>query len=83
MKEHIRAHIRINSMNEAMDFVSKINTDGTADKLMIEDFEGRQRVNARSIIGVMYAVTDFNDNMFFVNDTNNGNFPSVVDIYRI
>ena len=70
-------------MNEAMDFVSKMNTDGTADKLMIEDFEGRQRVSARSIVGVMYAVTDFNDNMFFVNDTNDGNFPSVIDAYRI
>ena len=29
------------------------------------------------------AVTDFNDNMFFVNDTNDGVFPSVVDTYRI
>lgn len=83
MKEHIRAHIRLNTMNEALDFVSKMNSDGTAHKLMIEDFEGRQRVSARSIVGVMYAVTDFNDNMFFVNDTEDGVFPSVVDTYRI
>ena len=80
---HTRAHIRLNTMDEIKTFIDQFNRIGGIDKFMVEDFEGNQRVNARSLVGMIYAMTDFNDNMFFVNDTNDGIFPNFIDTYRI
>lgn len=79
----IRAHIRINGTQEATDFVQAINADGSVNKYILTDDTGAYRANARSLLGVIYAMTDFNDNMYFVNETEDGVFPSVVDKYRI
>ena len=83
MKEHIRAKIRLNTMKEIETFIDQLNRIGGVDKFMVEDFDGKQRVSARSVVGMLYAMTDFNDNMFFVNDTNYGIFPNFIDTYRI
>ena len=40
---HSRAHIRLNTTAEVSAFVAQINTDGTTDKYIIEDFNGTQR----------------------------------------
>ena len=79
---HSRAHIRLNTTAEAGTFVAQINTDGTTDKYIIEDFNGTQRANARSLLGVIYALSDFNDEMYPVNMTRDGVYPSFVDAYR-
>ena len=79
---HSRAHIRLNTTAEAGVFVAQINTDGTTDKYIIEDFNGTQRANARSLLGVIYAMSDFNDEMYLVNMTRDGVYPSFVDAYR-
>ena len=63
---HIRAHIRLNTMDEIKAFIDQLNRIGGSDKLMIEDFEGNQRVSARSVVGVLYAMTDFHDNMYLL-----------------
>lgn len=78
-----RTHIRINGTVEATNFVSQLNADGTADKYIIEDFKGVQRANARSLLGVIYAMSDFNDEMYLVNLTNNGVYPSFIDNLRV
>lgn len=78
-----RTHIRINGTVEATNFVSMLNADGTADKYIIEDFKGVQRANARSLLGVIYAMSDFNDEMYLVNLTNNGVYPSFIDNLRV
>ena len=78
---HSRAHIRLNT-TEAGAFVAQINTDGTTDKYIIEDFNGTQRANARSLLGVIYALSDFNDEMYLVNMNRDGVYPSFVDAYR-
>ena len=83
MKEHIRAKIRLNTMKEIETFIDQLNRIGGTDKLMVEDFDGKQRVSARSMVGMLYAMTDFNDDMFFVNDTNDGVFPNFIDAYRV
>lgn len=83
MKEHIRAKIRLNTMKEIETFIDQLNRIGGTDKLMVEDFDGKQRVSARSVVGMLYAMTDFNDNMYFVNDTNDGVFPIFIDAYRV
>ena len=79
---HSRAHIRLNTTAEVSAFVAQINTDGTTDKYIIEDFNGTQRANARSLLGVIYAMSGFNDEMYLVNMTRDGVYPSFVDAYR-
>lgn len=80
---HTRAHIRLNNTHDANEFVKIINSDGTANKYIIEDFNGVQRANARSLIGVLYAMTDYNEEMYFVNETEDGSFPFGIDAYRV
>lgn len=79
----IRAHIRLNTPQEASAFVQSINSDGTANKYIITDNTGTYRANARSLLGVMYAMMDFNDHMYFINETEDGVFPGAIDQYRV
>lgn len=80
---YIRAHIRVNNPTEAADFVSKLNSDGSTNSYVIENESGKHRVNARSLLGVIYACTDYSDHMYLVNDSEDGNFPSFVNDYRV
>lgn len=77
---HTRAHIRLNNQTEAMGLVQALCNQ--SDDFSIENFNGDRRINAKSIIGVMYATLDFNDEMFLVNDAG-GVIPSSVDVYRV
>lgn len=52
------------------------------DKYTIENFDRSRMVDAKSIIGVMYMMMDEGDELFLVNETNNGYIPSFVDAYR-
>jgi hypothetical protein len=79
----IRAHIRLNTPQEASEFVQLINSDGSVTKYTITDASGKYRVSARSLIGVIYAMTDFNDEMYLINETADGVFPHVIDQYRV
>lgn len=77
---HVRAHIRLNTATEASKFVSTLNED----HYVLENFDGSVRVNAHSFLGVLYIMTEHADEMFVVNTTNDGIFPSVIfDKYRI
>lgn len=80
---YTRTHIRLTTHKDAADFVSRLNSDGTTDKYIIEDFIGTQRANARSLLGVIYAMSDFNDEMYLVNVTNNGVYPNFIDTLRV
>lgn len=80
---HSRAHIRVITTAEATQFVSDLNSDGTANKYVIENFNCESRVNARSLLGVIYAMTEHQDEMFLVNLTEDGKFPFSIDKYRI
>lgn len=82
MELYTRAHIRFNTTEEVTKFVTEINSDGTANKYTIEDFTGKTRVNARSLFGIIYAMTEYCDNMYLVNETVDGYFPRFVDKYR-
>lgn len=79
----IRAHIRLSTPQEATEFVQLINSDGTATKYTITDASGKYRANARSLIGVFYMMTDFNDEMYLINETEDGVFPHMFDNYRV
>lgn len=80
---YIRAHIRLNNATEATELISTLNSDGTTTRYTIESFDKTQRVNARSLLGVLYAITDFNDEMYFVNETDSAMIPSCIDKYRV
>ena len=80
---YIRAHIRLNNPTEASEFVSLLNADGTSVRYTIESADKSQKVNARSLLGVLYAITEFNDEMYFVNETGSNFIPSCIDKYRI
>lgn len=81
MNNRIRAHIRLSSQAEVMTFIqglSKFN-----DNFTIENRNGVHRVNAKSVIGVMYTMFDFPEEMYLVNDTRDGFIPAFVDDYRM
>ena len=81
MNNRIRAHIRLTSQAEVMTFIqglSKFN-----DNFSIENRSGVHRVNAKSVIGVMYTMFDFPDDMYLVNDTHDGVIPAFVDQFRM
>lgn len=80
---YIRAHIRLNTTAEVTELISMLNSDGTTTRYTIESFDRTQRVNARSMLGVIYAMTDFNDEMYFVNETDPTSIPTFLDKYRV
>lgn len=80
-KLHSRAHIRLNNQAEVLAFVQELCRND--DKFTIENKQGNHRVDAKSVIGVMYTMADFPNDMYLVNDTNDGRIPSFVDCYRV
>lgn len=82
MKEHTRAQLRIMNNQDAVRLVSILNSDGTADKYTLEDYEARHCVSARSLLGVMYMGMEHTEDMFLVNETEDGKFPSAIDQFR-
>lgn len=78
---HTRAHIRLNSQSEVITFIQELSK--YEDEFSIENTQGTHRVNAKSVIGVMYTMMDFPDDMYLVNDTNDGFIPACVDPYRV
>ena len=80
-KIHARAHIRLTSQAEVMEFIQGLCR--FEDAFSIESRSGMHRVNAKSVIGVMYTVFDFPDEMYLVNDSNDGVIPAFVDRFRM
>ena len=82
MNEYNRAKIRLITNQDAVDFVSTINSDGTATKYSLENFDRSYRVNARSLLGVLYFITEHSDDTYLVND-NGEQIPSSIDKFRV
>ena len=78
---HIRAHIRLSSQAEVMEFIQGLCK--YEDAFSIESRSGMHRVNAKSVIGVMYTMFDFPEEMYLVNDTRDGVIPAFVDRFRM
>ena len=81
MEPYTRAKIHFANTKEITEFVCELNSDGTADKYVIENTESSHRVNARSLLGVIYMTTEYDDEMYLVNTTR-GHIPAFVDKYR-
>ena len=77
----IRAKIELITATEMRNFISCVNSDGTADKYVLENFDGSFRADARSMLGVAYATAEF-DGVFLVNRTHDGVFPKGINKFR-
>ena len=80
-KIHARAHIRLTSQAEVMEFIQGLCR--FEDAFSIESRSGMHRVNAKSVIGVMYTMFDYHDEMYLVNESNDGVIPAFVDQFRM
>lgn len=67
--------------SDAVALVSLLNSDGTTNKYALESFDGHHRVNARSLLGVLYFIAEHNDDTYLVNESESG-FPSGIDQFR-
>ena len=76
-----RAHIRLDTQKKVLEFMS-IMTKQT-DTFMLEDLNGKERANASSMLGVLYASGDYGDEMYLVNETNDGFFPNELETFRV
>ena len=80
---HTRAKLCLDTVADANAFVKEINSDGSTEKWMLENFEGNYRVSARSLLGVIYAVTEWSGEIYLVDETQEEReFPSFIDKYR-
>lgn len=78
----IRAQILLETNKDVNNFVAQLNSDGTTNKYVLENFDGSNRVNARSQLGAMYASSEYNGEIFLVNLSEDGVFPNFVDEFR-
>jgi len=81
MNNRARAHIRLSNQAEVLAFIQGLSK--FEDSFTIESRSGLHRVNAKSVIGVMYTMFDFYDEMYLVNETNDGMMPAFVDQFRM
>lgn len=79
---HIRAHVRLTTQSDVMEFIQAL-CDGTSNFYDLENYDGSEKVNARSLLGVLYATSEFPNSIYLVNKTNDGVFPSSIDRFRI
>ena len=77
---YIRCKILLESKEQINQFILAL-CDGTNSWYAVENKEGDRVVNARSMLGMLYATAEF-DETYLVNETNNGYFPSKIDAVR-
>lgn len=63
------AHIYLKSNEEAAKFVSLLTRENSNDTYVLENYDGTYRVNAKSLLGVLYFISEFNQEMYLVNLT--------------
>lgn len=76
-----RTHICLDTQQKILDFMSIMAKQ--TDTFMLENYNGKQRANASSMLGVLYASGDYGDEMYLVNETNDGFFPNELETFRI
>ena len=72
-----KVKITLNTKTDIVDFVNAFGNDDYT----IVDGTGRYTVAARSLIGVMYAWSEWDD-MYLVNEKEDGLFPASIEKFR-
>ena len=80
---HSRAKVRIDRPEDAEKFVKMLNSDGTTAKFLLENFDGSFKVDARSILGVIYASVEWAGETYLVNTTRDNVYPSGIREFYI
>lgn len=78
---YIRAEIQFVTQTDVVKFISILNESDT-DNYVVEN-DDHLCVNARSVLGMLYACSEMGKHMYLVNKTNDGHFPSGIDNYRV
>lgn len=80
-----RAKIQVTTMTEIETLVREINSDSSSDHWVLENEDGTLRVSARSLLGMIYACTDWRGETYLVNETRGAEepLPAFVDKYRV
>lgn len=68
-----RARLSLKSGEDAYALVELLR--GMEDAFSIESQTGLRRVNAKSILGVLYMMLEYLDGMYLVNDSHSGQIP--------
>ena len=78
--EYKRAKVHFETNSEIANFVKDINAH-ESNNWILENFDGSFAVNAGSLLGVIYAATEWTDGIYLVN-VELKSFPAFVDKYR-
>ena len=80
---HSRAKVCLDRPEDAEKFVKLLNSDGTTDKYILENFDGTLKVDARSMLGVIYASVEWAGETYLVNVTRDSVYPSGITEFYI
>ncbi len=80
---HTRTKVRLDRPEDSERFVKLLNSDGTTDKFLLENFDGSFKVDARSVLGVIYASVEWAGETYLVNTTRDGVYPSGIREFYI
>ncbi len=72
-----KVHIRLDTLKDVTDFSRMMSHQPGS--FAVENRTGSRRVDAKSVIGIMYAMMDFGEEMFLVRDSK-GDTPWPADI---
>lgn len=78
---HVRAQINVTTQTEILKLIA--NLSNLDDTFTVENFNGSIRVNARSIMGMLYITAECGDQLYLVNNTHDGVFPALLDELRV
>ena len=78
---HVRAQINVTTQTEILKLIS--NLSNLDDTFTVENFNGSIRVNARSIMGMLYITAECGDQLYLVNTIHDGVFPALLDELRV
>jgi hypothetical protein len=78
---YVRAEICIIKQSDILKLLSILSE--SEDKFTIENFDGSRKVNARSIMGVLYITAECGAELFLVNNTHDGVYPPAIDDMRV
>ena len=78
---HVRAQINVTTQTEILKLIS--NLSNLDDTFTVENFNSSIRVNARSIMGMLYITAECGDQLYLVNNTHDGVFPALLDELRV
>lgn len=79
-KIHSRAKIRLEGQRDAVSLIALLHN--SPDRFLLENEEGTLSVSATSLLGVVYAMTEWPNQMFLVNSTHDGSLPNGIDVFR-